>query len=310
MSYALSWINQQVRNSPGAFVAWCDEQYKNRILAAADKICENRSRSPVVLLSGPSGSGKTTTARKLEDELRKRGLGTYTVSMDNYFRTFDPRTAPRTEDGSFDFESPLCMDMDLLNEHFAALSAGEEIKIPYFIFSRQKRSATQFTPMRLGKNEIAIFEGIHALSDTITDKNPNAFKLYISVDSGIEENGHIYFHRNWIRILRRVVRDNNFRGADALMTLNMWPNVRRGEELYILPFKDKASIKLDSSLPYEIPVLKQFAKPLFDAVRENSLADEFDMISSAMELFPTLSPDYVAKESLLREFIGGGIYEY
>lgn len=310
MSYSLSYINHEVKKSPKNFAIHCDEIYRERIKTAADMICDNKDKSPIVLLSGPSGSGKTTTAKKLEEELEKRGINTHAVSMDNYFVTFDPKTAPRTPDGEVDFESPLCMDMDLLNEHFLALTNGEEIKIPYYVFSRQKRSATQFTPMKLGKNEIAIFEGIHALSDPITDKNPDAFKLYISVDSNIEENDRVYFHRNWIRIARRVVRDNNFRGADALMTLNMWPNVRRGEELYILPYKDKAFLKLDSSLPYEIPVLKPFAKPLLEKAEGNALADEIDMMLSSLELFPEMSTEYVAEDSLLREFIGGGIYSY
>lgn len=310
MSYALSWINNEVRSSPESFVAACDAEFYKRINAAADMICDNMGRSPVVLLSGPSGSGKTTTAKKLEEELEKRGIRSHAVSMDNYFKTINPATAPRTPEGDIDYESPECMDMELLNEHFASLAAGEEIAIPKFIFSRQKRSASEYKIMRLQKNEIAIFEGIHALSDAITDKNPNAFKLYISVDSNIAENDRVYFHRNWVRIVRRVVRDNNFRGADAEMTLSMWPNVRRGEELFILPFKNKADIKLDSSLPYEIPVLKHFAKPLFEKVKENPLADEFDMICSSLELFPDLSQDYVRPDSLLREFIGGGIYKY
>lgn len=310
MSYALSWINNEIKKSPEGFVKACDEAFYGRINTAADMICDNMSRSPVVLLSGPSGSGKTTTAKKLKEELEKRGIRSHAVSMDNYFKTINPTTAPRTPEGDIDYESPECMDMELLNEHFASLEAGEEIAIPKFIFSRQKRSASQYQIMRLQKNEIAIFEGIHALSDTITDKNPNAFKLFISVDSNIAENGRVYFHRNWVRIVRRVVRDNNFRGADAEMTLNMWPNVRRGEELFILPFKNKANIKLDSSLPYEIPVLKRFAQPLFAGVKENPLADEFDEICASLELFPNLSQEYVRPDSLLREFIGGGVYKY
>ena len=311
MSYALKEINENVVTRPEEYVDACDTIYNARISQAADMICANLDKSPIVLLSGPSGSGKTTTAKKVEEELDRRGVYSHTVSMDDYFKTLDRKTAPRTADGEIDFESPLCVDMDLLNEHFAKLAAGEEIRIPYFMFARQKRSASRFTPMRLGKNEIAIFEGIHALNDSITDENPNAFKLFISAASDIEDNGEVLFRREWMRLIRRIVRDNNFRGADALLTLNMWGNVMHGEALYIQPFKYKADLTLDSSLPYEVPLMKQYALPLLnELVGKCSPIPEFDRIVNALEQFAVLEEKYVKPESLLREFIGGGIYEY
>lgn len=311
MSYALKEINENVANRPEEYVAACDAIYNARISKAADMISVNLEKSPIVLLSGPSGSGKTTTAKKVEEELNRRGIFSHTVSMDDYFKTLNPKTAPRTADGEIDFESPLCVDMELLNEHFTKLAAGEEIRIPYFMFARQKRSASRFTPMRLGKNEIAIFEGIHALNDTITDENPNAFKLFISAASDIEDNGEVMFRREWMRLLRRIVRDNNFRGADALETLNMWSNVMHGEALYIQPFKYKADLTLDSSLPYEVPLMKQYALPLLnELVGKCRPIPEFDQIVNALEQFAVLDEKYVKPESLLREFIGGGIYEY
>ena len=311
MSYALKEINENVISRPEEYVAACDTIYNARISQAADMIYANLDKSPIVLLSGPSGSGKTTTAKKIEEELDRRGVYSHTVSMDDYFKTLNPKTAPRTADGEIDFESPLCVDMDLLNEHFAKLAAGEEIRIPYFMFARQKRSASRFTPMRLEKNEIAIFEGIHALNDSITDENPNAFKLFISAASDIEDNGEVLFRREWMRLIRRIVRDNNFRGADALLTLNMWGNVMHGEALYIQPFKYKADLTLDSSLPYEVPLMKQYALPLLnELVGKCSPIPEFNRIVNALEQFAVLEEKYVKPESLLREFIGGGIYEY
>lgn len=311
-SYKLSEINNSIRENPRDFVEQCDTKFNDKVVAAADKICEHIDTSPIVLLSGPSGSGKTTTAKKVEKELDKRGFHCHSISMDNYFLNVDPNTAPRTPEGEMDFESPLCMDMDLLNEHFDLLSKGREIHIPHYIFTRQQRSTTKFTPLKLGKNDIAIFEGIHALNNDITDKHPEALKLYISARSDvIGSEGGVIFKGTWMRLVRRTVRDNNFRGANAIFTLNLWANVRRGEKLYISPFKNKADIIFDSSLPYEVAVMKEFAKPLFAAIPEG--AERFDELSSilpAFDLFEDLSCDYVAPNSLLREFIGGSAYSY
>lgn len=309
--YSLEWINQQVKEDPQSFVIESDKAYHDRIRDTADAICKNLSQSPIVLLSGPSGSGKTTTAQKLERELEKRGINSHTISMDNYFVTLNPETAPRTPEGEIDFESPFCMDMDLLNEHFAMLSEGKEIRIPYYMFTRQKRSASQFTRMQLKDNEIAIFEGIHALNDMITDRHNEAFKLYISAASGIEEDGEEIFPGRWMRLMRRTVRDNNFRGADAHYTLKLWGNVLRGEKAYISPFKHKADAILDSSLPYEVPLMKQYALPLFKSLSDDCpRRDEINEIIPQLEKFEILDEKYVQPDSLMREFIGGGIYEY
>lgn len=309
MDYSLEYINNMVKKDPKGFVEECDAAYHARIVEAADKVCENIKVSPIVLLSGPSGSGKTTTARKVEEELKNRGVNSYTVSMDNYFKTIDPHTAPRTPEGEIDFESPECLDMDLLNEHFSKLNRGEEIHIPYFMFARQKRSLSQFTPMQLKKDEIAIFEGIHALNDDITSKHPEALKLYISAASHIVSGDELVFRSRWMRLMRRVVRDNLFRGADALFTLNLWPNVLRGEIDYILPFRYKANFIIDSALPYEVPVLKQYAMPLFEELPiDSDVKASLGEIVMALRRFEELDPSYVKPNSLIREFIGGGIY--
>ena len=311
MAYKLSDINSAARTSPGDFIEACDVTFHNRIVEAADRICRNMETSPIVLLSGPSGSGKTTTAKKVEEELRSRGVNSYTVSMDDYLKTIDPRTAPRTPEGELDFESPECLDMELLNEHFSMLSCGKEIHIPTFMFSRQKRSASRFTPMQLRENEIAIFEGIHALNDSITNTHPEAFKLYISAASDVENDGEVLFTGMWMRLVRRAVRDSKFRGADAAFTLSMWENVLDGEVKHIAPFMNKASLILDSSLPYEVSVMKVFAEPLFAKVPEDTPRyEELTQICSAFEHFEPLSAELVPPNSLIREFIGGGIYEY
>ena len=139
MSYQLQEINRRIDQDVKGFLEECDAQYAQKVSQAADAILTNLPHSPIVLLSGPSGSGKTTTAQKIEEELTKRGIRTYTISMDNYFRTVDPATAPRTKEGDIDFESPKCMDMDLLNEHFTKLARGERILVPKYEFARQMR---------------------------------------------------------------------------------------------------------------------------------------------------------------------------
>ena len=309
MAYQLQEINKRIRTDVVDFLAECDANYAARVSLAADKILENLERSPIVLLSGPSGSGKTTTALKIAEELQRRGVKSHAVAMDSYFKTMNPRTAPRTPDGDIDYESPLCMDMELLSKHFTALSQGEEIIIPKFEFARQMRNDSLGMPLQLGKNEIAIFEGIHALNDDIAGRHPEATKLYISARSNVNEGSALRFKGTWMRLTRRAVRDYNFRGTDVAETLEMWANVRRGEKLYISPFKNRADIIFDSSLPYEVSVMRNYAVPILRSVPEdNERHDEMLELVDAFQHFEPIDPELVARESLLREFIGGGSY--
>lgn len=311
MAYQLKDINDRIRRDAAGFLEECDDAFHKRLAEAADQIIGNLGKSPIVLLSGPSGSGKTTTALKLEQELKGRGINTHTISMDNYFRTINRKTVPRTETGEIDYESPKNMDTELLDAHFAALAAGEEIIIPKFEFVRQMRNDSRGRPLRLKKNEIAIFEGIHALNDDIFGRHPEAFGLYISARSNVYDGEQLRFKGTWMRLTRRAVRDHNFRGTTISDTLDMWANVRRGEKLYISPFKQRANIMIDSSLPYEVSVMKNYAKPMLEAIppKNQRTQELFDLIG-AFEYFEPIDPALVAPESLLREFIGGGSYRY
>ena len=311
MAYQLQEINRRIQSDVVEFLAECDENYAQRVALAADKILSNLDQSPIVLLSGPSGSGKTTTALKIAEELQRRGVNTHAVAMDNYFKTIHPKTAPRTPEGAIDYESPLCLDMELLDQHFTALTKGEEIIIPKYEFVRQMRNDSRGTPLKLGKNEIAVFEGIHALNDEITAQHPEATKLYISARSNVNDGAVLRFKGTWMRLTRRVVRDYNFRGTDATDTLDMWANVRRGEKLYISPYKNKADIMFDSSFPYEVSVMKHYALPMLQSIPEENVrrAELIDM-AQAFQYFEAIDPALVAKYALLREFIGGGTYQY
>lgn len=313
MAYSIRQINDAVHSDPRGFVQESDEAYNQKIETAARKIADNLSKSRIVLLSGPSGSGKTTTAKKIEAKLTEMGINSHAVAMDNYFKTVDLETAPRNREGQIDYESPFCMDMDLLNQHFAALDRGERILIPKFEFARQMRSDIKSQPLQLGRDEIAIFEGIHALNDIITGRNPAAAKVYISARSDfLGDGGEVAFKRTWLRLERRTVRDAKFRAWKADVTVRMWANVRRGEKLYISPFKDNASIMFDSTLPYEVSVIRAFAQPLFDHLRVSPDMDRYEevhQLAAAYPLFDILDESFVAPDSLIREFIGGGIYD-
>ena len=309
MAYSLKQLNEGIRSDPQAFVDECDAAFHKKVETAAQKIAGHRAESRIILLSGPSGSGKTTTALKIEEQLEKMGIETHTVSMDNYFNTIDPETAPRNREGAIDYESPFCLDVDLLNRHFAMLDRGETIHVPKYEFARQMRSDILSQPMRLGPDELAIFEGIHALNDIIVGKNPRAFKLYIAARSSLrDEDGSVVFDHAWLRLCRRIVRDYQFRGSDAAFTLKMWSNVRRGEKLYISPYKENANLRFDSSLAFEFAVLKPIVVPLLEAIPAGKYSEVDDMLRGFEKIEP-LDSKYVAPDSLAREFIGGSIYD-
>ncbi len=306
MAYRLSEINAAARRDPVGFMEECDQGYQGKIARAADLICENMKKSPVVLLSGPSGSGKTTTAEKLSQELERRGIRTHAVSMDDYFTCPAPGRIPRTPDGAIDYESPEMMDLKLLDEHFEKLTRGEWILVPKFEFTRQMRNDRRGTPMKLGPDEVAIFEGIHALNTQLTSRHPDATRLYISARSDIvDDAGQVVFKRTWLRLTRRAVRDYNFRGTDISGTLDMWANVRRGEKLYISPYKDTAHIKFDTALAYETSVMACYARPIMAAVpEENQRRHELLELVRAFSRFEPIDPGLVPPGSLIHEFIG------
>lgn len=305
MAYQLKQINRMASQAPEEFLVQADAVFQKKIRIAAAKIANNLKQSPVVLLSGPSGSGKTTTAQKIETELTRRGIRTHTISMDNYFLPISPEYTPRTSDGMYDLESPLCMDRELLNEHLDALSRGEEIRVPYYDFTRNIRDTSQCQPIQLDKDEVVVFEGIHALNHALSGIHPEAFRIYLSARSDIVDGSQVVFKGTWLRLTRRSVRDMNFRGSDVTTTFALWANVRRGEKLYISPYKYRANLILDTALPYEVCVFGQYAPILRQALpRENVRQREMCKMLHAFDQFTPIDPKLVAADSLMREFIG------
>ena len=312
MAYQLNDINYRTVADPRGMIEEADAHYAELVEQAAEKIADNHKKSPIVLLSGPSGSGKTTTAMKIAEALAERGIRSQSLSMDNYYRTYNPKTSPKTSDGKDDLESPECLNLDLLGEHLRALAAGKTIRQPLYNFATRIQAGPIGKPMRLKDNEVAVCEGIHALNDEIFAHVPGAFRLYISARSNVaDENGKMLFKGTWMRLMRRLVRDNNFRGTDAAGTLDMWANVRRGEKKYISPFKERADLKFDTAFPSEVSILKHYAEPLLEAVPEGAERyDELRSILPALDRFEDVDPALLAPESMLREFIGGGVYHY
>jgi len=309
--YSIDEINRHAREDQEAFAFDCEITYSKKVMNAAAMIKERAKHSSVVFMSGPSGSGKTTTALKICGALNSIGVHAYTVSLDKYYLRQELEYAPKTEDGEIDFESPYCLDLELLNNHFTALNAGQEVIIPHFSFKTQSRDPSKEKALKLVAGEVAIFEGIHALNDMLCDAHPEAFKLYISARSDIEKDGQICFKRTWTRLLRRVVRDELFRGNGASETLKMWANVREGEKKYISPFKHKADFLFDSSMPYEVPVMKRFALNALGNVPDGiARLDELRALLPALNLFDEIDSKVVPPDSILREFIGGGHFKY
>ena len=308
MAYKLNDINLRTVSDHKEFMEECDARYKDRVNEAVDRILANKKNSPIILLSGPSGSGKTTTSMKIALALEERGVYTHYVGMDDYFNTVD-RNTPRTPEGELDLESPLCLDMELLNRHFSELARGERIYVPKYEFSRRMRIQEPSKSIKLGPDEMVIFEGIHALNTMITDVHPEAFKLYISARSDVEFQGRVVFKRTWFRLVRRMVRDYKFLGSDPQETMSMWGNVRRGELQYISPFKDQANFRFDTSFAYELPVFNHTATELFKSVPEGiERFEELRKVLPALQLFGHIPEEDVADDALIREFIGGGIY--
>ncbi|MDR0916150.1 MAG: nucleoside kinase [Oscillospiraceae bacterium] len=307
----INYINERALSDASAFVEECEDAYSATVSRTARTIADNLRDSSIVLLAGPSGSGKTTTAKRLDDDLTLLGINTHTISLDDYFLSPRLDSGPKTPNGAPDFESPECIDWTLLNAHFTALERGETVEIPHFSFSMQGRDPNKAKQLRLGRDEIAIFEGIHALSTRVTDVHPRAFRLFISAASDFTSDDRIVFQKEWTRLVRRAIRDSLFRGADALMTLGMWADVRRGEELYITPFKDSAHMQLNTTIPYEICAMRDLALDVFGK-HTNAAAQLPDLLGilDALPSFAPIDATLVPPHSILREFFGGGKYEY
>ncbi len=301
MRIELDDINRSLTVDPKGYITACDTIYNRRIGRAADTIVERLHRSKVILLAGPSSSGKTTTASRVKKALLDRGVFCHMISLDDYYR---PKTAdgfPRTREGDYDLEAPEALNTDLLGEHLAKLDRGEEIIVPHFNFQLQNQDPTGFRPLQLKEHEAVIFEGIHGLNPMLTSRNPDATRIFISTASSVYDNDVEVFDRVWMRVLRRIVRDYNYRGASAEETLNMWKNVRRGEKKYISPYKKFAHLTIDTSHGYEVAAFRPIAEPMLLNLDPHDQPRLIELILEGLESFTPLDPAELPETSLLRE---------
>ena len=282
-----------------------------KLAEIAERIYERKDSVKVVLIAGPSSSGKTTTAKRLSIELKVMGIEPIAISLDDYYVNTD-RT-PLDEDGKPDYECLEALDVPYLNAQLLALFAGEEISLPVYDFKAGRRKEGGGRKIRMGRRTMLIVEGIHGLNDALTSQieRDTKFKLYVSALTALNLDDHNRIPTSDNRLLRRMVRDYQFRGAGAVKTFQMWPSVQRGEKKYIFPFQDGADGIFNSALDYELSVLKFYAEPLLRSVKPGMTEyTEAARILSFLENFAPIPPQYVPGQSIVREFIGGSEFKY
>ncbi len=304
----VSELNAWVKSGKIADLIRISEALHEKKLAnIADMIASDREKR-IVLIAGPSSSGKTTFAQRLGIQLRVNGIEAVTLSMDNYFVNREEN--PRDEDGNYDFECLEAIDVKLFNEQLTALLNGEEVSLPTFDFATGTRQYLgNFA--RLKENQVLVIEGIHVLNDKLTESIPRSkkFKIYISALTALNIDDYNRISTTDSRLLRRMLRDSKYRSHSATATLKMWPSVRRGEEKYIFPYQEEADVMFNSSLVYEIAVLKTYVEPLLaDVGRDEPEFSEAKRLYEFLGYFLPIEKDDIPINSIIREFIGGGCF--
>jgi len=306
MNIEVTRINEGLSLDPAAYIDAVNEDYIYRIKKIAENIAKNRDEKPVILLSGPSGSGKTTTALILEKFLDDMGHETHTLSMDNYFCPLTEEEKALAALGKVDLESPKRVDADLLNEHILAINLCEEFEIPQYDFKTSTRKYTGRKFQRK-KGELVIFEGIHALNpDVIFVPDSRLCKIYVSVRTRIT-CGDIILHPSRIRLMRRMIRDKNFRQRSFRETMNMFHSVEAGENKYIMPYKHRSDYDVDTFIAYE---LSAYRSHLLRQLSEMTDVPELEDVVKVLEALEPLDNSLVPPESLICEFIGNGAFKY
>ncbi|MDR1175370.1 MAG: nucleoside kinase [Treponema sp.] len=288
------------------------EAFQARKMAEiADRIYERRDSVKAVFIAGPSSSGKTTSAKRLSIELKVLGIEPIAISLDDYY--VGTEKTPPDEKGDPDFEHLEALDIPFLNEQLLSLFNEDEVTIPVFDFKSGKRRESGGKKIRLTRRSMLIVEGIHGLNDALTPaiKSENKFRLYVSALTQLNLDDHNRIPTSDNRLLRRMVRDYQFRGKDAAGTIKMWPSVQRGERKWIFPFQNEADAAFNSALDYELAVLKFYADPLLRAVKPGTEEySEAVRLLSFLENFAPIPPQHVPGTSILREFIGESEFKY
>ena len=293
----------------GELIRISEALHEKKIAQIADHIATDANHLRLILIAGPSSSGKTTFAQRLRIQLLVNGMNPLPISLDDYF--LDREQTPKNENGDYDFESLYALDIELFNQHLLALLKGEKVEIPVYNFTTGCREWKNHK-VKLAENQPIIIEGIHGLNNELTKAVPDEvkYKIYISALTQLAIDCHNRIPTTAARLIRRIVRDNQFRGATALKTIKQWSDVRAGEDKNIFPYQENADVMFNSALIYELAVLKKYAKPLlneitskmpeyFVAKRLVDFLDYFDDITDEND---------VPNNSILREFIGSSCF--
>lgn len=303
---SLSYLNELAKQ-PQAVVERAEKEYHDRISKIADAITKSE-KIKIILLAGPSGSGKTTSANLIADAIKARGEDAMVISLDNYYRDHDSPNYPKCENGEHDYECPEALSLDELTATLKTIIKNDPFTIPKYDFVLGKRTES-FSYGPIGRGCV-IIEGLHALNPRISDSLPkeSILKIFVSVSTNINHNGERIISGRKMRFVRRLVRDSIYRGATAERTLSMWEGVLAAEDIYLYPYKSTADIAFDTFHDFEPGVMKPFAIKLLS----RSLAEKSPYIATvlnALTLVEEIPETAVPENSLIREFIPGGIYE-
>lgn len=302
-------LNRAVKEDKIKYLILLSEAlHEKKISQIADKIVA-RQGVKMILIAGPSSSGKTTFAQRLGIQLRINGLRPVTISVDNYF--VEREQTPLNEKGEYDFESIDAIDIELFNKHLLALLNGEEIEMPEFDFHEGKKKYNG-NKVKMQKDDVLVIEGIHCLNDKLTEKisQDQKYKIYISALTVLNMDAFNRISTTDTRLVRRMVRDNQFRGYSAKDTIATWDNVNKGEEKNIFPFQEQADSIFNTSLIYELGVLKNEAVPLLEQITNDEPEyAEAQRLLEILRYFEPISKDLVPSNSLIKEFLGGGDFK-
>ncbi len=306
-------LNQAVRERRTAELINVAEAMHDKLLGRiSDDIMRRREEggARIVLIAGPSSSGKTTSSKRLAIQLMTNLMTPRLISLDDYF--LDRAVTPRDEKGDYDYESIHALDLERLNSDLRRLLDGEEINLPTYSFEFGTR-IDKPKPLRLDKDDILLIEGIHGLNpELLPGLNPKeVYKIYVSALTTLGIDDHNWISTTDNRLLRRIVRDYKYRHTSALETIRRWPSVSRGEQKWIFPFQENADAMFNSSLIFEIGVMKEFAEPLLKEVPHN--CPEYGEAYRLLKLlgyFTAIPADQIPTTSLLREFLGGSSFKY
>lgn len=303
-------FNQAIDANHATDIINISEALQEKKIAKIAEEIANRKGVKLVLLAGPSSSGKTTSCKRLSIQLAVNGLKPLQISLDDYF--VDREKTPKDASGEYDYESIYALDLDLINEQFNALFRGEEVELPKYDFQSGK-SKKSGNKLKMTDNNVLVVEGIHALNPELTAHIPQEqiFRVYASALTTILLDNHNYIPTTDNRLLRRIIRDNKYRGVSAQETIHRWPSVRAGENKWIFPFQENADAMLNTAMLYELAVIKMQAEPLLQQVPENceEYAEAYRLLKF-LKYFKGIPYNNLPPTSLLREFLGGSSFHY